>query len=132
MRTLIAGVLYFVCVFAAGFFLGIARTLWVVPRVGTRTAELMEAPLMLVLTFLAARWVVGRFGVPFANKNRLGMGAIALALMLLAEFSLVLAVRGITVQQYFATRDPLATAVYYLLLLIFALMPRLVITCNES
>jgi hypothetical protein len=132
MRTVIAGVLYFVIVFAAGFLLGIARTLWVVPRVGTRTAELMEAPLMLVLTFLAARWVVRRFRVPFTNKNRLSMGAIALALMLLAEFSLVLAVRGMTIQQYFATRDPLATAVYYLLLLIFALMPRFVVRCNES
>jgi hypothetical protein len=50
-----AGAAYFALVFAVGFVLGTIRTLWLVPRVGTRTAELMEMPLMLAATILAAR-----------------------------------------------------------------------------
>jgi len=37
-----AGMLYFILVFAAGFVLGTIRTLWVVPRLGVRTAELIR------------------------------------------------------------------------------------------
>jgi len=47
MQTLKAGVLYFAVVFGAGFVLGPIRVMWVVPRLGTRTAEILEAPIML-------------------------------------------------------------------------------------
>jgi hypothetical protein len=40
MQMVKASVLYFTLVFGAGFVLGTIRTLWVVPRVGARTAEL--------------------------------------------------------------------------------------------
>ena len=40
-QTFKAGVLYFAVVFGAGFALGTIRTLWIVPRVGTRLAELI-------------------------------------------------------------------------------------------
>ena len=60
METLKAGSLYFALVFAAGFVLGTIRTLWVVPRVGTRKAELMETPIMLAVTIVVARWIVMR------------------------------------------------------------------------
>jgi hypothetical protein len=39
-----AGVLYFALVFGTAFLLGIVRTLWIVPLVSARTAELMETP----------------------------------------------------------------------------------------
>jgi glucose uptake protein GlcU len=82
MTILKAGVLYFALVFGAGLVLGTIRTLWVVPRVGTRKAELMETPIMLVVTILAARWMVQRLAVPAAASARLGMGCIALLLLL--------------------------------------------------
>jgi hypothetical protein len=53
MQVVKAGALYFALVFGAGFLLGTIRTLWVVPRVGTRTAELMEMPIMLIVTIVA-------------------------------------------------------------------------------
>ena len=49
-----AALLYFTLVFGAGFVLGIIRTLWVARRLGRRIAELMEAPLMFVVTLSAA------------------------------------------------------------------------------
>jgi len=75
MRIVRAGVLYFALVFGAGFVLGTIRTLWIVPRLGTRMAELMETPIMLVITILAARWTVWRIAVPSTPPARLGMGS---------------------------------------------------------
>lgn len=126
MQVLKASVLYFAVVFGAGFLLGPVRLLWVVPRLGARVAELLEAPIMFVITILAARWVVRRLAVPPTPSSRLGMGGIALTLMLLAEFSLVLWLRGPSIRAYLAGRDPVAGTVYYVMLGVFAVMPVLV------
>ena len=107
MPILKAGVLYFVVVFGVGFVLGTVHTLWVVPRFGTRMAELMETPIMLIVTIVAARWIALHLAVPFAPLARLGMGAIALVLLLVAEFGLVLWLRGLSIREYLASRDPL-------------------------
>jgi hypothetical protein len=126
MQILKSGLLYFTLVFGAGFILGAVRTRWVVPRVGARWAEIMEMPIMLVVTIVAGRWVVLRFALPSVSSVRIGMGGIALGLMLVAEFGLVLWVRGMSIKQYFATRDRLSGTVYYLLLGVFAIFPLLV------
>ena len=126
MQILKAGVLYFALVFGAGFVLGAIRTLWVVPRVGTRLAELMEAPLMLVVTIVAARWIVRHLAIPYVPSARLGMGCIGLSLLLVAEFGFMLWVRGLSIRQYFASRDRVSGAVYYVMLVLFAVMPLLV------
>jgi len=123
MPILKAGVLYFAVVFGAGFVLGTIRTLWVVQRVGVRTAELMEMPIMLAVTIVAARWTVLRLSVPMMWSARLEMGCIALVLMLIAEFGFVLWIRGLSIKEYFSTRDPVSGATYYLLLIVFAIMP---------
>lgn len=44
MRVLKAGLLNFPFVFGAGFVLGSLRIFWVIPRLGARTAELLETP----------------------------------------------------------------------------------------
>ena len=126
MRTLKAGVFYFALVFAAGFVLGTARTLWVIPRLGERYAELIEMPFMLVVTILAARWITRRFDLPGSFSTRIGAGLIALGLMLVTEFSVVLRLRGLTLDQYFAGRDPVAGTAYLVMLVVFATMPLLV------
>ena len=118
-----AGVLYFVLIFAAGFVLGTVRTLWLVPRLGARTAELMEAPVMLAVSVLAVRWVVQHVRVPPLWPRRLAMGSIAFGLMLLAEFTVVLWIRGLTIHEYFETRDPVSGAAYFVALGAFAVIP---------
>lgn len=117
-----AGALYFALVFGAGFALGRIRTLWVVPRVGTRIAELMKMPIILVVTIVAARWTVLRLSVPMMWSARLE-GCMALVLMLIAEFGFVLWIRGLSIKEYFAMRDPVSGTAYYLLLIVFAIMP---------
>ena len=67
-----------------------------------------------------------RLLVPFVPFARLGMGAIALGLLLVAEFGFVLWVRGLSIRQYFASRDRVSGAVYYVMLVLFAVMPLLV------
>jgi hypothetical protein len=121
-----AGALYFALVFCAGFVLGTFRVLVVVPRLGARAAELIEAPIMLAVTFFAARWTVRRLAVPSAWPRRIGMGLVALGLLLAAEFGVVLGVRGLSPREYFATLDPVSGTTYYALLGVFALMPLLV------
>ena len=54
---------------------------------------------------------------------RLEMGCMALVLMLIAEFGFVVWFRGQTIREYFASRDPVAGTVSYLMLAVFAVMP---------
>ena len=126
MKILKAGLLYFALVFGAGFILGPIRILFVVPRFGTRMAELMEAPIMIAVIIIAARWIVRRLALPPMLTDRLGMGCIALGLLLLAEITLVLWLRGLSISEYFASRDPVSGTVYYVSLGVFAIMPLLV------
>jgi hypothetical protein len=123
MRILKAGTLYFALVFGAGFVLGPIRLLWLVPRFGTRMAELMEMPILLVVIIVAARWIIRRLAVPATASSRLGMGCFALGLVLAAEFTLVLWLRGLSISEYFASRDPVSGTVYYVMLGVFAIMP---------
>ncbi len=81
-RVVGAGLLYFALTFGAGFLLGPIRILWLEPRLGARNAELLEIPVMVGVTFLAARWVTGRLAVPPAAGPRLGMGVLAATLLL--------------------------------------------------
>ena len=126
MVILRAGAVYFLLVFGAGFVLGVIRTLWVEPQVGARLAELSEMPLMLGVIILAARWTIRRLGVPARLPQRLGMGFLGLGLLVAAELALVVALRGMTLQDYFATTPTDAVELEGLMLGVFALMPLLV------
>lgn len=123
MRIFKAALLYLALVFGAGFVLGTIRTLWIVPRFGVRIAELMEMPLMLLVSIFSARGIVQRFALPPTLVARVGMGLIALTLLLTLEFTLVLWLRQISISEYFETSDPVSGAVYYFMLLLFALLP---------
>jgi hypothetical protein len=126
MQILKASVLYFALVFGAGFVLGSIRILWFVPRFGTRMAELMETPIMFVVTLVTAWRIVRRLAIPPTLSSRLGMGCIALGLLLVAEFTLVLWLRGLSISEYLASRDPVSATIYYVMLGVFAIMPLLV------
>jgi len=116
------GAVYFALVFGVGFLLGIVRVLVLVPSLGERWAELAEMPLMLIAIIFAARFVVRRFPAT-QRASYLVSGGIALVLLIVVEFSVVLALRGMSISQYFAERDPVAGSVYVGMLVVFAVMP---------
>ena len=132
MRVLKAGLLYFVLVFGAGFILGPIRLFWAVPRFGTRMAELLESPIMFAVMVVAAWWVVRCCRVPLTASIRLGMGLVALGLMLIAEFGFMLWLRGLSFAQYLATRDPVSGTVYYSMLGTMAILPLFVSRRHDS
>ena len=124
-NSALRGGVYFVLVFGVGFLLGIVRVLVLEPRLGTRWAELAEAPLMLAAMVFSARYVVRRFPAT-QRASYLLSGGIALLILVIAEFSVVLGIRGLTISEYFAGRDPVAGSVYVAMLVVFAVMPWLV------
>ncbi|MBI1356887.1 MAG: hypothetical protein GC160_21315 [Acidobacteria bacterium] len=119
-RVVRAGLLYFLLVAAAGFVLGPIRVLWIAPRLGERTAELLEMPVMVGVIWFAARRTARRLdGAP----ARLAAGSLALALMLAVELTVVLQLRGLTLEQGLAARDPVSGSAYALALLFMAFAP---------
>ncbi|RPH80908.1 MAG: hypothetical protein EHM80_03985 [Nitrospiraceae bacterium] len=126
-----AGVIYFALVFGAGFVLGTIRVLWLVQAVGTRTAELLEMPVMLTVIILLARWVVRHFSMPYAASSRLGMGDMALALILVLDFTVVLWIRGLSFGQSIESFDPVAGTVCFVMLGLCAVMLLLVAVSSQ-
>lgn len=118
-----AALAYFALVYGTGFILGPIRILFIVPRFGVLVAELMEYPLMLVVIVAAARWLVRKFQIA---EQTLLVGLLALGLMMAFELTLVLWLRGLTLTEYLSQRDPLSSYIFYLMLVVFALMPLLV------
>ena len=77
---------------------------------------------MLVANLYSAPFVTRRF--PARRTAELMVsGLFALALLVLVEFTVVLSLRGLSVSEYLAERDPVAGTVYVIMLLLFAGMP---------
>lgn len=115
------GLRYFAIVFSLGFVFGVIRVTWLVPRLGEARAELLEIPVMVACIFFIARWQV-RCHVQ-SPRDWLFSGLLALALLLAFEFSVVLALRGLTLAEWLASRDPLVFSAYVASLLAFAVIP---------
>ena len=123
--VLTAASAYFGIVFGAGFLLGAIRVPLLVPRIGERYAELAEMPLMFIAIFLAAGYVLSRFWRIRTPGSSLLVGFIALAMLVLAELLLAVAIAGRSVGAYIASRDPVSGSVYLGMLVLFAAMPAL-------
>lgn len=77
---------------------------------------------MLIAIFFSARFVIRRFPAERPIEY-LVSGGLALLLLVVVEFSVVLGLRGQSVGDYFAQRDPIAGCVYVVMLIVFAVMP---------
>lgn len=125
-RAIKGGLAYFAMVFGAGFILGVLRVSFLMPRLGERLAELAEMPIMFVIILVSARSVTRRFAIPPSASARLGMGVLALGLLLTAELILAVALQDRSLADYIASRDPISGTVYLVMLVLFAVMPVLV------
>ena len=131
MTIIRAALVYFGVVFGIGFALGTVRVLWVAPRVGSRAAELVEMPMMVLTTLLVARWVSGRTGLTRSWAS-IGTGGLALALLVAAEIGIGVAVRRVSLIEALTNRDPISGLAYYLSLGVFAIAPWLVARPSAS
>lgn len=120
------GLLYSTLVFVAGFILGRIRLLFVVPKIGERYAELIEMPIMLIGIFDSARFIVRKLQSEVKLNSYLYIGILALLVLLIFEFTLVLGLQGMSIEEYFVSRDPISGTAYVLSLLIYMLMPLLI------
>jgi len=76
--------------------------------------------------------LLGREGDTLDARGGALVGAAALALLLGAEFALVSFVRGQTLAENVAARDPVSGSAYALALLLFAAMPAAVASRRPS
>ena len=114
---------YFLIVFAAGFALGTVRVLLVVDAIGERNAELVESPVMAIVCAFAARYLVTKHRAKLNVARAALMGLIALSLLLIVEFTVVLSLRGLSLSEYFQTRDPVSGMAYIAGLVWYAAAP---------
>jgi hypothetical protein len=125
IKTIQAGLAYFAMVLGSGFALGMIRVPFLVPRVGKRWAELAEMPIMAMVIYLAAGVILRQFPEVGSPGRSLFAGLLALALMIAAELALATVVQKLTPAEFIASRDKVSGSVYLVLLLLFAVMPRL-------
>ena len=101
MRIARAGLAYWAVVFALGFVLGTVRVTWVIPLVGLIPATLLELPLILTASWFAAGWLVRRFAIA-DGREALAVGALAFAILMVAECTLAGVLSGQTPVQWLA------------------------------
>ena len=88
MRNAIrAGAAYFVMVFICAFAIGTVRVLFVAPRTGPTAAVMLEAPILLAISWIAARGCIRRWTTPSTAAARLVMGATGFTLLMVVEAS---------------------------------------------
>lgn len=117
-----ASVVYFGLVFAVGFALGAVRVPLLVPRLGERTAELIELPFLVLAIVLLSR-LRQRHTAALRPRQQLAVGGLALGLLLVAECSLGFVLTGRNPIESLLGHDPVSGTVYYLALVVFALAP---------
>jgi len=123
VRAAGAGVIYTLLAFAAGIVLGTVRELALVPLWGKLAATLIEAPLMLAVSYVAAWFVIGWRKVENNHLERALMGGVALLVLLGFEFAGDMIFRGLDLAGALARMSTPAGMVGMALFLIFAAMP---------
>jgi hypothetical protein len=118
-----ASLSYFAVVFAAAFVIGTLRVTVIAPRTGALVAVAFEVPLLLALSWVVAGRVLRRW--PLDGQRRAAMGAIAFALLLLAELALATLLFGQTAATFLASTATAPGALGLAGQIGFALIPAL-------
>jgi len=126
MRIIAVGMLYFLIVFGVGFLLGPMRVYLLEPRLGETMATLCEAPFLLIVIVLAARWLPKRSNMRMSVASLAAVGLGGLFLQQLADVVVGSLLRGITPAQQLSHLATPAGLIYMGLLLAYVVMPVLV------
>lgn len=126
VQVLKAGVIYFLIVVGAEFVLEVVRFQVVALHVNERLAEMLEIPNVLLATMIGARWVVDQFTLPPLPGIRLGVGLVALCLMLISEWTVIQALQSLSVEGYVTSQDAAVGTIPIGALGVLTVMPFLV------
>ena len=100
LTSLNIGLRYYAVVFSIAFALGVARTLMITHAIGVTIAVLLEVPLLVVVSWLAARrQLKDRSLEPW---QRAMVGGLAFALTIASEVILAQLLRGQTIAEWAA------------------------------
>ncbi len=88
-KFLLFGFLTGLAIFAAGFVLGVARTVLLLPYMAEWLAVLIEMPVILLACWMIIKYVIRRQSVTDRKAVRLIFGATAFATLLLCEWVMV-------------------------------------------
>ena len=123
-RIVLPALIYVATVFAAAFALGVLRVLVVAPRLGGLAAVALEVPVVLGLSWAVAGAVLRRWPLPRPGQ-RLAMGGLAFAVLMLAEMVLGITLFGRTMAGILAAMTTLPGLVGLAGHIGFALVPAL-------
>jgi hypothetical protein len=82
--------------------LGVLRALWLSPLLGDWLALAIELPIVLALSWKVCRYFNAAFDVANETVDRLAMGAVAFALLMIAEAALSTTLLGRSLAQHLA------------------------------
>ncbi len=122
-RILKHSLLYFGIVFSFGFIFGALRVFYVVPYIGETWAEIVEAPLMILVSYFASLFIVRTAGRQMTSASLFIVGVLALFYLLAIEFSLVIWLRELTLAAYIKSKFSLAGLAYAVSLFLYMLFP---------
>ena len=71
--------------------------------VGPLPAVLIEIPVILAIAWIGCRWIIRQLAVPASIGERISMGVVAFALLMIAEYLLALSISGLSLSAYAAT-----------------------------
>ena len=123
-RIVLPALIYVATVFAAAFALGVLRVLVVAPRLGGLAAVALEVPVVLGLSWAVAGAVLRRWPLPRPGQ-RLAMGGLAFAVLMLAEMVLGITLFGRTMAGILAAMTTLPGLIGLAGQIGFALVPAL-------
>ena len=96
--ALLLGLVYFAGVFTFAFGMGVVRTLIVAPRLGPAVAVLLEIPVLILVSWLAARGLLRNRRLTVGEGAV--MGATAFVLTMASEAALAGVLRGQAVSEW--------------------------------
>jgi hypothetical protein len=97
----LAGIAYTVGVFVFAFAAGTIRVTLIAPRLGNLLAVVLEAPIVLAVSWRVSLWCARRFHVSRDARACTLMGAVAFSVLMLLELGFAVLIFGETIDQYF-------------------------------
>jgi hypothetical protein len=97
-----AGIAYTLGVFVFAFAIGTIRITLVAPRLGTLLAVILEAPIVLAVSWRVSLWCNRRFEVSRDPRARALQGAVAFSVLMVLELGIAVLAFGEPLEHYLA------------------------------